>query len=38
MKSKCNKNEKQFAIVDRMSNNSQTSMQVKKESTLQNNE
>jgi hypothetical protein len=29
---------KQFAIVDRMRNNSQTPTQVKKESALQNNE
>ncbi len=38
MRSKCKKNEKQFAIVDRRRNNSQTPTQVKKESTLQNNE
>jgi hypothetical protein len=38
MRSKCKKNEKQLAIVDRMRNNSQTPTQVKTKSTLQNNE
>lgn len=36
MRSKCKKNEKQLAIVDRMRNNSQTPTQVITKSTLQN--